>query len=182
MSERRSFFQDAKETLLHARPYRLWQSVITYFRHFRMISFLLRLVGWIVTFLQTGALVLLTTAILFVILPLIVAFAAGIVLTALLDTRNSLRRLRKQLSGRRVYVFFGIPGDFGVKSIREFAAGENTAVLVISPFWLSAKGLNKRYYYVNIRRESKHLFLVRRYFFFPIRKKLLDPQNTVYVY
>ena len=37
MSLRRGFFQDARESLMQARPYRLWQSILADFRRFRMI-------------------------------------------------------------------------------------------------------------------------------------------------
>lgn len=182
MSKSRGFFQDARETLLQARPYRLWQSILAYIRRFRMISFLLRLIGWILTILQTGALVLLTTAVFFVILPVLAAFVAGVLLTALLDTRRSLRRMQKQLSDRRVYVFFGTEGPFGEGNVRELSERPDSAVLVVSPFWVSPKGLGKAGFYVNVRQESDHLYLIRRYFYFSLRKKVLKPADSALVY
>lgn len=182
MSQRRNFFQDAKESLLQARPYRLWQSILAYIRRFRMISFLVQLTGWIFTIVQTGALVLLTTAVFFVILPLLVVVLAGALLTALLDTRRSLRWMERRLHGRRVYVFFGIESAFGAGNAVSFAERENTAVLVVSPFWVSPKGLGRKKPYLNVRREHAHVYLIRRYFFLSMRKKLLTPDNTVLIY
>ena len=182
MSHRKGFLQDARETLFQARPYRLWQSILGYVRKFRMISFLLRLTGWILTILQTGALVLLTTAIFFVILPLLTAVLAGLMLTALLDTRHSLRAIRPRLSGKQVYVFFGETGAFREAEARALANEENTAVLIVSPHWVISRGIGKRRFYVNVRQEGNQLFLIRRYFYFTLRKRVLKKENTVLVY
>lgn len=182
MSQRRSFFQDARESLLQARPYRLWQSVMAYIRRFRMISFIVRLAGWMFTIVQTGALVLLTTAVFFVILPLLAVILAGALITALLDTRRSLHWMKRQLEDRRVYVFFGIDSPFGQGNAMSFAERENSAVLIVSPFWVSPRGLGRRKPYLNVRQERAHVYLIRRYFFFSLRKKLLTSDKTVLVY
>lgn len=182
MSKCRSCIQDIREALLQARPYRLWLSVWTYIRRLRAISLLLRLIGWILTALQAGTLVLLTAAVLFAVLPVLAALAAGILLAALLDTRQSLRRIQKRLDSRYVYVFFGSGGQFGEGNIRELSKMQNTAVLVVSPFWISSKGLGKSRFYLNLRQESEHLYLIRRYFYFSLRKRVLKPTSTALVY
>lgn len=182
MSLRRGFFQDARESLMQARPYRLWQSILADFRRFRMISLIVRLTAWVFTVVQTGALVLLTTAVFFVLLPLL-GLALGVaLLTALMDTRRSLRRMRRQLENRRVYVFFLADGGFGEGNALCFSQRADAAVLVVSPLWVSPRGLGRRKPYLNVRQEGAHLYLVRRYFFLSLRKKLLRPGQTVLVY
>ena len=182
MSLRRGFFQDARESLMQARPYRLWQSILADFRRFRMISLIVRLTAWVFTVVQTGALVLLTTAVFFVLLPLL-GLALGVaLLTALMDTRRSLRRMRQQLENRRVYVFFLAYGGFGEGNALCFSQRADAAVLVVSPLWVSPRGLGRRKPYLNVRQEGAHLYLVRRYFFLSLRKKLLRPGQTVLVY
>ena len=182
MSARRGFFQDARDSVLQARPYRLWQSILGYVRKFRMISFILRLTGWILTILQTSALVLLTTAIFFVILPLLGAVLLGVLFTALPDLRRSLRLIRPRISGKRIYIFFGEAGDFRTREAHALASEENTAVLVVSPYWIAPKGLGRYRFYVNVRQEGERLFLIRRFFYFSLRKQILKKEDTVLVY
>ena len=90
--------------------------------------------------------------------------------------------MKRQLEDRRVYVFFGIDSPFGQGNAMSFAERENSAVLIVSPFWVSPRGLGRRKPYLNVRQERAHVYLIRRYFFFSLRKKLLTPDKTVLVY
>jgi hypothetical protein len=142
----------------------------------------LRITGWLLTLLQTGALVLLTTLVFFILLPILLLGGLGTLLVALLDTRRRLRALRSALSGKRVFVFFSPLGDFGAQHVHALSQDEQTLVLAVSPHWFSPTYLGRSRFFVNARRDGDRIFVIRRYFFFAVRRSLLDPDQTVLVF
>ncbi len=182
ISQRRGTLEDLRKTVLQARPYRLWVTLLAYLRRVRTVSLVLRVTGWLLTLLQTGALVLLTTLVFFILLPILLLGSLTILLVALLDTRHSLRTLRSVLSGNRVLVFFSPLGSFGAQHVLALAKDAQTVVLVVSPHWFSPACLGRSRFFVNLRRDGVRLFVIRRYFFFAVRRSLLDPNRTVLVF
>ncbi len=180
MSAQKSALSDLFETVRRAKPIRALQSLLRYLRRIRLVGLLLRILGWLFVLLQTGALVLFTTAIFFVLFPLFLAFSVGLLLTALIDTRQSRARLLSLTKNKRLYLFFSPQGTVGLKTIHELERRDDVAVLVISPYWISGEGVGRDRFYVNMRRDGDRLFLIRRYFFLSIRSQL--PKDAVWVY
>ncbi len=180
-SHHESIFRDLLTSVKEARPWQIWQSILAYFRRARAISFFFRLIGWILTLLRTGTLIILTTALFFVILPIATAIVIGFLISAFLDMKKSLSRLRKAIGERRVWVFFAL-GDFGWENALSLAQNEGYLCLVVSPRWISSAGHGSRRFYLNLRVESENCYLVRRYFYLRLRKKLLRSDKTVLIY
>ncbi len=61
-------------------------------------------------------------------------------------------------------------------------AKEGNAAVLISPYWISPRGLRGKEFYFTIRMEEQNLYLIRRYYFFSLRKSVLREENTVIVY
>lgn len=181
-SHQKSGWADARSALQEARSYRLWQKLLLNLRRIRLISFFIRIIGWIFTLLQTGTLVLLSTVILFVALPLILAFLLGVAFAALIDTRKSFKRLSAALQDKRVYVLFCVNGAFAEANARALASDPSLAVLAVSPYRISSGGFHRSKRYVNMRQEGERLFLIRRHFYFFVRKHLLKPDQTALIY
>ena len=180
-SQQKSILGDLLSTLKEARPWRIWQRILSYFRRARAISFFFRTVGWILTVLRTGTLLILTTVLFFILLPLLLSVAVGFLLAAFLDMKKSLSKLQKAIGERRVWVFFSV-GRFGYASAMKEAEGESHLCLIVSPHWISAKGGGSRKFYLNLRAESENCYLVRRYFYLYLRKKLLTSDQLTLVY
>ncbi|MBQ8345954.1 MAG: hypothetical protein IJY42_06800, partial [Clostridia bacterium] len=62
-------------------------------------------------------------------------------------------------------------------------ASRGKAVVVVSPYRISPKGLNgSRKLYFTAREEFPAVYLIRRYYFFSFRKHVLDQTQTAYLY
>ena len=63
-------------------------------------------------------------------------------------------------------------------------AADGVAVLVVSPYPLSSRGLGGKGGFFTARREAEGLYLVRRHYFFMLRKRVLDAleQDITVVY
>ena len=167
----------------HAPLYLHWKRLLSYVRKFRMITFTLRVITIILTILETGALVILTTAVFLVLLPIVAALMLGILVTARIDSRRANQAMRKALEGKRVYLFFLPRGEasFLCAWARELAR-EGNAVVLISPYWISPAGISGRKFYFTVRKEETDLYLIRRYYFFSFRKQVLKKERVVMVF
>ena len=180
-SRRSGFFRDVLTSVRQAKPFRFWKRLIAYFRRLRMISFLFRVIGAAFAFLQTGTLVLLTTALLFVLLPLFLVVSVGILSVSFLGMRKSRKQLEHVIADGRVYVFFAL-GEFGSSAAVELSQTSDLVCLAVSPHWISPETAYSNRFYLNIRYETQRFYTVRRYFYFYLRKKLLKPQKTTLIY
>ena len=180
-SHRKGVLHDLISSVKEARPWRIWQQILAYFRRARAISFVFRVVGWILALLRTGTLLLLTTVLFFVILPLLLAIVLGFLLAALLDTKKSLSRLQKAIGERPVWVFFST-GEFGRENALALAESGERVCLIVSPRWISPSGHGTKKFYLNLRTESENCYLVRRYFYLHLRKKLSRTDKIALIY
>jgi hypothetical protein len=162
----------------------LWRRALDWFRRFRLVAILLRAAAFLWGLLQAGALVLFSTALLLVALPLLVSLMLGILITALLETRQSNRRLLRATEGKHVYVLF-LPratSSFAIENARDLARKSNCAVIAVSPYWISSRGITRSHFYCTVRREEESLFLVRKFYFFSLCKHVLAKRKTAYLY
>ena len=167
----------------HAPLYLHWKRLLAYVRKFRTVAFIFRVIGILITVLETGALVIFTTVIFLILLPILAALMLGILITARIDSRRANRTMKAALEGKKTYLFF-LPREasaFFFSNAQSLAA-KGSAVILISPYWISAKGFQKGHFYFTVRQETKNIFLIRRYYFFSLRKRVLKEKNTVIVY
>lgn len=178
-----SFLGYACELLRHAKLYVLWNRFFTYFRRLRAVTLVLRTVSLLFTFLQAGTLVLLGTLLLLIVLPLFAALLSGALITALLETGRTDRRLKKVIGERPVLICFPTTGQspFLYRNALDFAR-RNWVVLAVSPHWLHTRGFEKRRFYCTAREEAAGVYLVRPYYFFHLRRRILKRRQTAYWY
>lgn len=177
------------DRIRHATLYTELQRLLAYLRRIRMVAFLLRALSFFLTLLETGALVLVTTVLFVILLPIGLLLMLTLLFTALVQSIRTNRLLRQELSGRTVYVFFDVPDVGAGEASRFFAQNalerslqKDCACLCISPYWISSRGLFKKGFYCTARKEAAHLYLVRRYYFFSLKRNVLGNVSTVYVF
>lgn len=180
----RFFFGFVYDALTHTPLYTHWQTFLSILRRFRAVAFFLRVLTVIFTIIETGTLVLLTTAVFLVILPLATALMLGILITALLESRRTNRQLTQWLDGKRIYVLFLSPREnpFLEQNATLLSKDEDTAVIVVSPYLLSPRGLHKDGFYCTARCENENVYLIRRYYYFSLRKHVLRGKEVAYLY
>lgn len=179
----RSLFGYLYDLLTHTSLYAHWRSLLAFLRRFRAVTLTLKVLTVLFSVIETGALVILSTVIFLIILPVLTAFMLGVLLTAFLESRRTNQRLASELSGKRVYVLFmreGDPNLFLSQNARELAT--HGTVLLVSPYWISARGLYPHGFYCTVRREAPQILLVRRYYFFSLRRHVLSKIDTAYLY
>ncbi len=183
MTAHRFFFGYACAQFTHTPLYTHWQGLLAYIRKIRAIAITLRILTVILTVLETGALVILTTALFLVILPILGALMLGILITALLESRRTNRLLAGVTRGRSVYVLFMDASSSPFFSAHaQSLAANGGAVLIVSPYWISSKGISHGRFYCTARKEGDGIYLIRRYYFFSLKKNVLSLRTVGYVY
>lgn len=180
----RTFLTYVYDAVTHTPLWSHWSTLLTYFRRVRMIALILRIISLLFAALQAGALVLLAAALLLVLLPAAILAMLTVLLVAWVGARGASRRIQKETEHRRVCVFFpsaNASNAFLLANARDLVRRGYTVILV-SPYWISSRGLRARgRFYCTVREESEHLYLVRRYSFFRLRRDVLAKRECCYV-
>lgn len=97
--------------------------------------------------------------------------------------------MAENLLGKNVLVFLcdrktDIGNSFGKRIVIDFVKEKNCAVLIISPYLISPKGLNKNDAYISFRQECDNVYTVRKYVYFDLKRKILTKkcENTVFLF
>lgn len=183
MTSHRFFFGYVYDLFTHTPVYTHWKNLLAYFRRFRTVTFLLRALTLLLNIVETGALVILTTAVFLVILPILAALMLGILITACIESKRTNQTLLLSAQGRKIYVLFlpPQPGPFFAKNVKDLAKN-GTVVFVVSPYWISPKGLSGGHFYCTARKELEGVYLIRRYYFFSLQKHVLSRATVAYLY
>lgn len=147
-------------------------------KYFRNSLWITRIFRWgvlLYQYLQAGAFVLLYTAAFLLIIPILLAVSAlTLILTLLLRNRNAVRLLRE---AKQKVVFLIVDqkdGFDGMALAEEAARHPDATVLIVSPFFLSRRGVGEETrMFVCYRKESENIYILRNYFFFYFRRRLL---------
>ncbi len=194
----RSFVRYLFESVMESYPVGLITKLLHYLRRLRVVQLILTLgmaIGAVVvvTILSAAA------------LPFLLFGSGVLAILAVIRSRHANRRLRGVLEGRHIRVLVpprgqSLPkpsrrkhhtGDmsavtvaqpFFVRQAYAMAAEEGVSVIVVSPYLLSGRGLGGRGAYFTARREGENLYIVRRHYYFFLRRRVLDvvdPDMTV---
>ncbi len=181
----RSFIRYLFETVMESYPIGLVTKLLHYLRRLRVVQLIVTLIAAVgavvtVTILSAAA------------LPFLLFGTATLAMLAAFFSRRANRRLRRVLEGEHIRVLVpprgqGFPrthrraagGDtagtpFFQRQARAMAAEEGVSVIVVSPYLFSSRGLGGRGAYFTARCESEHVYLVRRHYFFLLRRRVLD--------
>lgn len=172
-------------------PLYLWNSLhytvfynrsVEFFTNFRRY----RIASKVIIFLSTLFAVLGTSAFLFLglltalcVVPVFTLSVSGTALLGLPARHAQTKKFRDILrTCDRVILYFppAIPHEkhpaFSNGLFRETMCKPNTVVFIISPCLWATRGFGGHGFYTNARKESENVFLLRRHYFFSLRRLL----------
>jgi hypothetical protein len=168
-----SFLRYLWDAVIDSSLITFMSKLLQYFRRIRALQIILSIV------LAAGALTA-VAALSAAMLPFLLFGMGLLTITAALRSRHMNTRLRRVLTGKRIRIL--IPtgrkalskNAFFIRNARSMAAEEDVAVVVVSPFLLSHKGFGGKGAYFTARTEGERLFIVRKPYFFFLRRRVLD--------
>jgi len=168
------------QQLRAASPIQRFKHFWSIFKAFRTVAFAFRITTTVFLFLETGTLFLLSAAVLLVLLPIVALILMGSILIAALRSRKANRQMEKILSEKKVYVQIPTTEELTEHTVAEHADESSCVSLVVSPYWVSRKGIcASGKFYFTVRKEMPSVYLVRRYYFFSLKKHVLTKCKNV---
>lgn len=185
-----SYFGYLFNSLRQSSPYRLWMRILTYFRRFRLISFILRFAGRVIAVIETSALLLLAATVLIIIIPPLLLVTLITLITAWTQSIRLNRRFAVELTGRKVYMF--LPAAMSLlrdgsclhATAAELADSDGRIVFVVTPGFFSPRGFGSRRFFFTSRKCADGIYLIRKYYFFMLRRRILSglTAGVTYIY
>ena len=146
----------------------------TVVKKFHTVAFIVRLVTLLFSILETGALVLISSAVLLILLPVFALLGMGCILVAALRSGQMNRKMRTLLANQTVYLLFPTAREQqdAKEEARELA--KQATVLIVSPDWFSARATKAGHFYFTATQDQPRIFWVRRYYFFSLKREVLS--------
>lgn len=162
--------------------YTWWTRVLSYVRRIRLVRTIGLILVLVFTAVQTSALFVVFSAVYLTLLPFLVLSSGLGLLASVLHARTVNRRLQARLAGQHIRIllpsravdFTPDAQPFFFASARQMATEPKTAVIVVSPYAWSTKGFRGHRMFVTARHEGDGLYLVRKYYYFILRRQVLD--------
>lgn len=189
LSERQTVFSYSVALIRRSRPVRLWERYVKYIRRFRVITTAFRLLPWILLLISTHTLLYAVTAVAAILVPLLLLALLSLAASALIRYRDVNRIMERQLAKKTVFVLFPQRGQelsarFWRANVLNLAAGSSACAVIVSPFFLSRRGLRNSPFYFNVREEAPRVFIVRRHYFYSLKKHVFKQHvsRLIFIY
>ncbi len=166
--------------------YQTWKKYTVYFRRIGLVSTTLQIAGYTFMLVQSGTAFFLVLILFLLALPIIALSAVGVYASARLCEHHDNKKIGTEIEDKNIYCFFPTRtaefshGTFWKQNIVTFASMPNTAVFIVSPYFFSGKGIRKNHrFYLNYTEESPGLYLIRKHYFFSLRRVFFNFRGRV---
>ncbi len=150
------------------------ERVTRYFRNSMWVTRLFRIGVLAYQYLQAGAFVLVYTALFILIIPIMLSLSLITLIVTLILRKQNADRLLAECGERVRFILLPSKDGFLPEKIRaEASKTPDETVLVVSPFFFRRRGLaDADKMYVCYRKEYGNVSIIRKYFFFYLRRRL----------
>ncbi len=167
-----SFLTYLWDTITSSLPVRIISELWMYLRRLRVVSVIL-------TMLPVVGAVAVLTVLSAAALPFLLIGTATLALIGWMRSRRMNHIMSEKLAGKHIRVFIpprAMPLDtrsFMARSARSMV-DDDTAILIVSPYLISSRGVGGKGAYFTARAESEGVYIVRRHYYFILRRRVLD--------
>ncbi len=167
--------------LMHTSFVNIYKRILSYIRRYAFITMTIKILTLFFVFIEAVLLFVISTSA-FIMSILITFFISHILMLFSVFTRKKQNRKNRILLADKDIVIFFPPKHRAFEEnsyfrflVREYANQKNHTVLLVSPFLISSKGLFKcKKPYHSLRIDEKNILLVRRSYYFTLRKKVIN--------
>ncbi len=167
--------------LKHTSFFHIYNRVITVFRRYSFITTSLKVFSIVFLLIEATLLVFVSTSVFIASLLSILFFSQIFALFTVFSRRRHNRENSERLKGKKVCVFFPPRdrafdyGSYFSGLVREASKGEDKIAVIVSPYTIKSVGLDKsRHIYFICRGDGKNVLLVRRNYWFSMKKRVVD--------
>ncbi len=178
---KRNFYEFCRAELESTKLAGLYERAMRYYKPLRMIRRVFSVIYFSVTLLGAGVALLVLTVLSLVVLPILVLSWFALLILSMLGIRRAKRQLSAELAGRGVEVIFPTRESLlGSEFLRGWAkSGGDGLLIVVSPYFISPRGIFGKKQYLTLRKESERVILIRRFAYFRLREPLKAAARVV---
>ena len=185
MFKKRSYITHLWAQLTRTSFFSVYKSVINFIRRYTFITTSLKVVSMLFLFIETTALLVISTSALIVSLVITLLVSQVLMVLTFFTRKKHNKRNTALLLGKQVYVFFPPKerafdhGSYFAHFVSDIASREDCIAVVVSPYMLKSTGIEKsrKPYYIS-RLDGQDILLVRRHYYFTLRKKIIDVHTS----
>ena len=164
--------------------FRLYQKILAFFRRYALFSTTLKILLAVLTVVQSSAIFVIATSASVVAFPFVLTISYAVFFLALFHRKKNDTANKKLLANKHICVFFppkkrALEKDsFFSGMVAEFSRKPDHVCIVVSPHFWRNRGLfgNHKPYRFS-RTESERILLVRRQYYFVLKKKFFNESN-----
>ncbi len=167
--------------LMHTSFFNIYKRILSYIRRYAFITTTIRIITFLFVFVEAVLLFVISTSA-FIASVLITLVLSHILMLLSVFTRKKQNiKNREFLADKDIVIFFPPKNrafeenSYFKRFVSDYSEKENHTVLVVSPYLINSKGLfsHKKSYH-SLRVDSENILLVRRSYYFTLRKKVID--------
>ncbi len=188
---RKRYFGYIVQLIKSTSFFRLYQKILAFFRRYALLSTTLKILLAILTVVQSSAIFVIATSASVVAIPFILTVSYAVFFLAHFHRKKNDAANKKLLANKHIVVFFppkkrALEKDsFFSGMVEEFSHRPDHICIVVSPhFWRNRGLFGNRKPYRFSRAESESILLVRRPYYFVLKKKFFheSDQNMTEIY
>lgn len=176
----KKYFSYIRHSVKNASVFWIYAGIINAVRRFTFVSTTIRILIFLLSLIQSGAVFIISTSAFIIALPFVFLFSGiGFMLT-FLGSRRAIQKARPMVKGKKVTVFFpanrrAFDNDsYFSGMVREVAAKPDSLCVIVSPGLFFSRGIfEKRRYYFTTRTDGDNVVIVRRHFYYRFKNRVL---------
>ncbi len=161
--------------------FKVYRRILNFIRRYTFITMTLRIASFLFAFIETGALLLLSTSALVISIPISLTISHISVLLTVFSAQKRNRKNKTVIEGKNVFLLFPPKARAFDKDsyfrfmVCELAKDENNTVVIVSPSPIKTLGISdSKKPYLLSRYETDNVIMVRRHYYFTLRKRVIN--------
>lgn len=185
------YFSYIRHSVKNASVFWIYAGIIDAVRRFTFVSTTIRILIFIISLIQSGAIFIISTSAFLIALPFVLLFSGVGFMLTLLGARKATQKARPLVKGKNVKVFFPVKRSaFDSESyfagmVRDMASQPNSLCVIVAPGLFFSRGISgKRKYYFTTRSDGENVIIVRKHFYYRFKNSILlkDARRITEIY
>ena len=174
------YFSYIRHSVKNASVFWIYAGIVDAVRQFTFISTTIRILLFIISFIQSGAIFIISTSAFLIALPFVFLFSGVGFMLTFLGARKATQKTRPLVKDKNVTVFFPVKRSaFNDESyfagmVKDTAKQPNSLCVIVAPGLFFSRGINKkRRYYFTTRTDGENIVIVRKHFYYRFKNRVL---------
>ena len=176
----KKYFSYIRHSVKNASVFGIYAGIIDAVRRFTFVSTTIRILIFLLSLIQSGAVFIISTSAFIIALPFVFLFSGiGFMLT-FLGARKATQKARPIVKGKNVTVFFPAKrsafnsDSYFAGMVRDIAKRPNAMCVIVAPGLFFSRGISgKKRYYFTTRADGDNVIVVRKHFYYRFKSRVL---------